>query len=159
MVWEDSPSHVCRGGDKRALAFCCPPIKPCPIIYVLEEVNMSSQEYIAKKEEFGRKTKLGQGEGTCFGSLVWCCKPSKPCPLRDIVLRRIGMSIDEYMDLKKQLSEELLGTSSSSKDEIKVLADAFDVGEEEAGMVLQECGNDLRVAAKILKMKELEMNK
>jgi len=157
MVWEDSPSHVCRGGDKRALTFCCPPVKPCPIIYALEEVNMSSKEYIAKKEEFGRKTKLGQGEGTCFGSLVWCCKPSKPCPLRDMVMRKISMSVEEYMELKKQLSEELVGISESSKKEVKALADAFDVPEEEATSVLQECGNDLRMAAKILRMKDLEM--
>lgn len=158
MVWEDSPSHVCRGGDKRALTFCCPPVKPCPIIYALEEVNISSQEYIAKKEEFGRKTRLGQGEGTCFGSLVWCCKPSKPCPLRDMVMRKIDMSVDEYMELKKQLSEELVGVSVSSNDEeIKALVDAFDVPEEEANNVLQECGNDLRMAAKILRMKNLEI--
>ena len=157
MVWEDSPSHVCRGGDKRALTFCCPPVKPCPIIYALEEVGMSSQEYIAKKEEFGRKTRLGQGEGTCFGSLVWCCKPSKPCPLRDMVMRKIDMTTEEYMELKKQLSEELVGASESSKEEIKALVDAFDVPEEEAVSVLQECGNDLRMAAKILKMKDLEM--
>jgi putative methanogenesis marker domain 9 len=157
MVWEDSPSHVCRGGDKRALTFCCPPVKPCPIIYALEEVNISSQEYIAKKEEFGRKTRLGQGEGTCFGSMVWCCKPSKPCPLRDMVMRKIDMSTEEYMELKKQLSEELVGAPSSSKEEVKALADAFDVPEEEAVSVLQECGNDLRMAAKILKMKDLEM--
>lgn len=157
MVWEDSPSHVCRGGDKRALTFCCPPVKPCPIIYALEEVNMSSNEYIVKKEEFGRKTRLGQGEGTCFGSMVWCCKPSKPCPLRDMAMRKIGMSVEEYMELKKQLSEELVGVSESSKEEVKALADAFDVPEEEAVSVLQECGNDLRMAAKILKMKDLEM--
>jgi len=157
MVWEDSPSHVCRGGDKRALTFCCPPVKPCPIIYALEEVNMSSNEYIVKKEEFGRKTRLGQGEGTCFGSMVWCCKPSKPCPLRDMAMRKIGMSTEEYMELKKQLSEELVGVSESSKEEVKALADAFDVPEEEAVSVLQECGNDLRMAAKILKMKDLEM--
>ncbi len=157
MVWEDSPSHVCRGGDKRALTFCCPPVKPCPIIYALEEVNISSQEYIARKEEFGRKTRLGQGEGTCFGSLVWCCKPSKPCPLRDMVMRKIDMTTEEYMELKKQLSEELVGASNSSKEEVKALADAFDVPEAEAISVLQECGNDLRMAAKILKMKDLEM--
>ncbi len=157
MVWEDSPSHVCRGGDKRALTFCCPPVKPCPIIYALEEVGMSSQEYIAKKEEFGKKTRLGQGEGTCFGSLVWCCKPSKPCPLRDMVMRKIDMSTEEYMELKKQLSEELVGASESSKEEVKALADAFNIPEEEAVSVLQECGNDLRMAAKILKMKSLEM--
>ena len=157
MVWEDSPSHVCRGGDKRALTFCCPPVKPCPIIYALEDVGMSSQEYIAKKEEFGKKTRLGNGEGTCFGSLVWCCKPSKPCPLRDMVMRKIDMSTEEYMELKKQLSEELVGASESSKEEVKALADAFNVPEEEAVSVLQECGNDLRMAAKILKMKSLEM--
>ena len=32
MVWENSPSHICRGGDVRGLAFCCPPVKPCPIM-------------------------------------------------------------------------------------------------------------------------------
>ncbi len=83
MVWDDAPSHVCRGGDKRALAFCCPPVKPCPIIYALEDAKLTPQDYIEIKEKFGEKTKLGRGEGTCFGSLVWCCKPSKPCPLRD----------------------------------------------------------------------------
>ncbi|MBI5680214.1 MAG: methanogenesis marker 9 domain-containing protein [Methanobacterium sp.] len=158
MAWENSPSHVCRGGDKRALTFCCPPVKPCPIIYALEEVNISSQEYIAKKEEFGRKTRLGQGEGTCFGSLVWCCKPSKPCPLRDMVMRKVDMSVEEYMELKKQLSEEIVGASTSSnEEEVKALVDAFDVPEEEANSVLKECGNDLRMAAKILRMKNLEI--
>jgi len=157
MVWEDSPSHVCRGGDKRALTFCCPPVKPCPIIYALEEVNLSSQEYIAKKEEFGKKTRLGEGEGTCFGSLVWCCKPSKPCPLRDMVMRKIDMSVEEYMELKKQLSEELVGSAPAANEEsVKALADTFDVPEEEAKDVLQECGNDIRMAAKILRMKDLE---
>ena len=61
------------------------------------------------------------------------------------------------MELKKQLSEELVGASNSSKEEVKALADAFDVPEAEAISVLQECGNDLRMAAKILKMKDLEM--
>ena len=98
MAWEDAPSHVCRGGDKRAMAFCCPPVKPCPIVFALEDAGISAQEYVEIKENFGKKTRLGEGEGTCFGSLVWCCKPSKPCPLRDMVLRRINMSTDEYMD-------------------------------------------------------------
>ena len=26
MTWEDAPSHICRGGDIRGLAFCCPPM-------------------------------------------------------------------------------------------------------------------------------------
>ncbi len=158
MVWEDSPSHVCRGGDKRALTFCCPPVKPCPVIYALEDAELTAQEYIEIKEKFAEKTKLGQGEGTCFGSLVWCCKPSKPCPLRDMVMRRIDMSVDEYMDLKKQLSEELVGKQgSNTKESVKVLSQTFDVTEEEAFKVLKECDNDVKKAAKLLKMNNLEL--
>jgi putative methanogenesis marker domain 9 len=158
MEWEDSPSHVCRGGDKRALAFCCPPVKPCPILYALEDAKLTPQEYVEIKQRFGEKTRLSHGEGTCFGSLVWCCKPSKPCPLRDIVMRKIGMDVDEYMLLKKQLSEELVGLADTSTEEsIKALAETFHVSEEEAHNVLLECGNDLKTAIKILRMKNLEL--
>jgi putative methanogenesis marker domain 9 len=157
VEWEDSPSHVCRGGDKRALTFCCPPVKPCPIIYALEEAKISSQDYIEIKEKFAKKTRLGYGEGTCFGSLVWCCKPSKPCPLRDMVMRKIEMTVDEYMRLKKQLSEDLVGkTEYYDEETITALSDAFNVPEEEAYKALQECGNDIRMAMKILRMKNLE---
>ncbi len=158
MVWEDSPSHVCRGGDKRALSFCCPPVKPCPVIYALEDAKLTAQEYIEIKEKYAENTKLGQGEGTCFGSLVWCCKPSKPCPLRDMVMRRIDMSVDEYMDLKKQLSEELVGKhESNTKDSMIILSETFNVSEEEALEVLIQCDNDVKKAAKLLKMKNLEL--
>jgi len=158
LEWEDSPSHVCRGGDKRALAFCCPPVKPCPIIYALEDAKLTPQEYVKIKEKFGEKTRLGYGEGTCFGSLVWCCKPSKPCPLRDMILRRIDMTEDEYMKLKKELSEELVDMSSSSVEEsVKTLSETFKVPEEKAFQVLSDCGNDLKTAIKVLRMKELEI--
>lgn len=157
-MWNDAPSHVCRGGDKRALSFCCPPVKPCPITHALEDAKLTPKEYIKIKEKFGEKTRLGYGEGTCFGSLVWCCKPSKPCPLRDIAMRKINMSEDEYMQLKKQLSEELVGPSNSSiKDSVKSLSETFQVPEDEAYHVLQECGNDLRRAIKMLRMKDLEL--
>jgi putative methanogenesis marker domain 9 len=158
MVWEDSPSHVCRGGDKRALTFCCPPVKPCPIVFALEDAGIKPQDYIDIKEEFARKTRLGHGEGTCFGSLVWCCKPSKPCPLRDMVMRKIDMSTEEYLDLKKELSEALVGKNETSiEDGIKALSETFNVSDEEAFKVLQECDNDLKNAIKVLRMKNLEI--
>ena len=158
MVWEDSPSHVCRGGDKRALTFCCPPVKPCPIVFALEDAKMTPQEYIDIKTKFGEKTRLGEGDGTCFGSMVWCCKPSKPCPLRDMVMRRINMSTEEYMELKKQLSDELVGLGPSNLDEsVKALSETFEVSAKEAAQVLSECGNDLKTAIKVLRMKNLEM--
>jgi putative methanogenesis marker domain 9 len=158
LVWEDSPSHVCRGGDKRALTWCCPPVKPCPIIYALEDAGMRPQDYIDIKEEFGRKTRLGYGEGTCFGSLVWCCKTSKPCPLRDIVLRKLDMSTEEYIDLKKELSEELVVKDQPDIDEsLKALSETFNVSTEEALQVLQDCDNDLKNAIRVLRMNNLEI--
>ncbi len=158
MAWEDAPSHVCRGGDKRAMAFCCPPVKPCPITFALEDAGISAQEYIEIKEKFGEKSRLGEGEGTCFGSLVWCCKPSKPCPLRDMVLRRIGMTTDEYMDLKHQLSQELVGHEPADNEaNIKALSETFNVSLEEAAQVLSECGNDIKTTIKVIRMKNLEL--
>ena len=156
MTWEDAPSHICRGGDKRGLAFCCPPVKPCPILNALDEVNLTPQEYIDIKTEFAKETKLGEGTGTCFGSLVWCCKPSKPFPLRDITLKNIGMTHDEYLDLKKELSERLVGADKPDPDEsVKVLAETFNIGEREAMNVLNDCNNDLRMAVKLLRVKSL----
>ncbi len=59
MVWDDAPSHVCRGGgDSRALAFCCPPVKPCPILHALDDVNLTPQEYMDIKEDFAKKLGL-----------------------------------------------------------------------------------------------------
>ena len=156
MTWEDAPSHICRGGDKRGLAFCCPPVKPCPILNAQDEVNLTPQEYIDIKTEFAKETKLGEGTGTCFGSLVLCCKTSKPCPLRDITLKNIGMTHDEYLDLKKELSERLVGADKPDPDEsIKVLAETFNIGEREAMNVLNDCNNDLRMAVKLLRVKSL----
>ncbi len=156
MTWEDAPSHICRGGDKRGLAFCCPPVKPCPILNALDEVNLTPQEYIDIKTEFAKETKLGEGTGTCFGSLVWCCKLSKPCPLRDITLKNIGMTHDEYLDLKKELSDKLVGVDKPTPDEsVKVLAETFNIGEMEAMSVLNDCNNDLRMAVKLLRVKSL----
>lgn len=158
MAWEDAPSHVCRGGDKRAMAFCCPPVKPCPITFALEDAGISAQEYIEIKQKFGEKSRLGEGEGTCFGSLVWCCKPSKPCPLRDMVLRRIGMTTNEYMDLKHQLSQELVGHEPADNEaNIKALSETFNVSIEEAAQVLSDCGNDIKTAIKVIRMKNLEL--
>lgn len=68
------------------------------------------------------------------------------------------MTEDEYMRLKKQLSEELVGMSPSSvKESVKALSETFNVDEEEANQVLQECGNDLKTAIKVLRMKNLEL--
>ncbi|KZX12170.1 methanogenesis marker 9 domain-containing protein [Methanobrevibacter filiformis] len=157
MAWDDAPSHVCRGGDVRALSFCCPPVKPCPILHALEDTKISPQEYIKIKEEFGKNTRLGEGAGTCFGSMVWCCKTSKPCPLRDMVMRNIGMDENEYLTLKKELSEKLLGDSEDTiKDYAATLSESFAISKEEALKVLHDSDNDLRMAAKLLKLKDLE---
>ena len=106
--WCNAPKHICAGGDLRGLAFCCPPVKNCPVLGALKKAGMSPDEFVQKKLSFAKGTPLEKGDGTCFGSLVWCCKKSKLCYLRDAALARIGLSGKEYMELKKKLAEELL---------------------------------------------------
>ncbi|MDR3291839.1 MAG: methanogenesis marker 9 domain-containing protein [Methanobrevibacter sp.] len=156
MSWENAPSHICRGGDVRALAFCCPPVKPCPVLHALEDVDITPQEYISIKNEFGKNTRLGEGAGTCFGSLVWCCKSSKPCPLRDNVMRNIGMDENEYLALKKQLSDKLVNNKHDVEKNLELLSKTFNVSKEIAIKALQNSNNDLKTATKLLKMRSLE---
>ncbi len=106
--WYNAPKHICSGGDLRAVAFCCPPVKNCPLLGALKKIDVTPQEFVDMKLALTRGTPLEPGEGTCFGSLTWCCKITKPCFMRDAVLERHGISPDEYMRLKKKLSEDLL---------------------------------------------------
>lgn len=106
--WYNAPKHICSGGDLRAISFCCPPVKSCPLLGALKKLGVSPEEFVELKISLTRGTPLEPGEGTCFGSLAWCCKITKPCFMRDAVLERRGISPDEYMRLKKKLAEDLL---------------------------------------------------
>lgn len=105
--WYNSPKQLCRGGDVRALAFCCMPVKSCPLIPTLEKIGLSRDRYIALKQKAVRNTILEGGGQTCFGSLAWCCKSSSPCMFRDMTLGQMGVSKKEYMQAKRRLSEEI----------------------------------------------------
>jgi len=106
--WYNAPKHICSGGDLRGIAFCCPPVKNCPLLGALKKIDLSPEEFVKKKIALTRGTPLEPGDGTCFGSLAWCCKITKPCFMRDAVLERQGIAPDEYMRLKKKLAEDLL---------------------------------------------------
>jgi putative methanogenesis marker domain 9 len=106
--WYNAPKHICSGGDLRGIAFCCPPVKNCPLLGALKKIDLSPEEFVKRKLALTRGTPLEPGDGTCFGSLAWCCKITKPCFMRDAVLERQGISPDEYMRLKKKLAEDLL---------------------------------------------------
>ena len=107
--WYNAPKHICSGGDDRALAFCCLPVKPCAIHPVLKRHGITPQEFADLKVELSSGTPLELGgRQTCFGTLIWCCKLTKPCFMRNGVLKQIGVTGVEYMQLKKQLSEAIL---------------------------------------------------
>jgi len=109
MGWYNAPKHVCRGeGDLRGLAFCCLPVKPCPVHNNIKKLGYSAQEFADTKMEFVKGTMLEYGDSTCFGSLAWCCKISKSCYLRDGVLETLGLSDAEYMRLKKGLADYII---------------------------------------------------
>ncbi|MDD1699916.1 MAG: methanogenesis marker 9 domain-containing protein [Methanoregula sp.] len=106
--WYNSPKQLCRGGDIRALTFCCMPVKECPLIPTLSRIGMPKEEYIRMKLDTVKGTPLEDGKQTCFGSLAWCCKTSSPCMFRDMTLKQMGLSKKEYMRLKRELSETIM---------------------------------------------------
>ena len=106
--WYNSPKQLCRGGDIRALTFCCMPVKECPLIPTLNRIGMPKEDYIRMKLDTVKGTPLEDGNQTCFGSLAWCCKTSSPCMFRDMTLKQMGLSKKEYMRLKRELSETIM---------------------------------------------------
>jgi len=106
--WYNSPKQLCRGGDLRALTFCCMPVKNCPLIPTLEKIGISREEYLVMKQEGVMDTPLEEGRQTCFGSLAWCCKDSSPCMFRDMTLREIGLTTREYMRHKHNLADLIM---------------------------------------------------
>ncbi|WP_214036020.1 methanogenesis marker 9 domain-containing protein [Methanospirillum sp.] len=106
--WYNVPKQLCRGGDIRSLAFCCMPVKPCPLLPVLKKLNVTPQEFVSMKMEAVAGTPLEQGANTCFGSLAYCCKDTTPCMFRDSALRQAGINKPAYMDLKREVSKKLM---------------------------------------------------
>lgn len=107
--WYNAPKQLCRGGDIRSLAFCCMPVKECPLIPTLARIGLSHDVYIAMKKKSVEGTPLAEGRQTCFGSLAWCCKTSSPCMFRDMSIKQVGLSKKEYMRLKRDLSDTITG--------------------------------------------------
>jgi tRNA-dihydrouridine synthase B len=106
--WYNSPKQLCRGGDIRALAFCCMPVKECPLIPTLSRIGLPKEDYIRLKLDTVRDTPLEGGKQTCFGSLAWCCKTSSPCMFRDMTLKQLNISKKEYMRMKRELSDTIM---------------------------------------------------
>ena len=106
--WYNSPKQLCRGGDIRALAFCCMPVKECPLIPTLARIGLPKEEYIRMKLDTVKGTPLEDGKQTCFGSLAWCCKTSSPCMFRDMTLKQLNISKKEYMRMKRELSDTIM---------------------------------------------------
>jgi TIM-barrel protein len=107
--WYNSPKQLCRGGDIRALTFCCMPVKDCPLIPTLKRIGMTKEEFLSLKIGAGKNTPLEGGQHTCFGSMVWCCKLSSPCMFRDMTIQQEGLNGKEYMRLKRELSDTIMG--------------------------------------------------
>ena len=41
--------------------------------------------------------------------LVFCCSPSNPCQFRNSVLKKLGLNLEDYINLKKKFAEDLEG--------------------------------------------------
>lgn len=106
--WYNAPKQLCRGGDVRSLAFCCMPVKHCPLLPFLERIGLPREAYMEMKREAVKGTPLEGGRTTCFGSLAWCCKSSSPCMLREVAMKEAGLDTPAYMREKRLLAEKIM---------------------------------------------------
>lgn len=106
--WYNAPKQLCRGGDIRALTFCCMPVKSCPLMPALDKIGMSKEDFQRLKLEAVKNTPLSEGRNTCFGSMAWCCKISVPCMFRDMTLQAAGISGRDYMRYKHRLADKIM---------------------------------------------------
>jgi TIM-barrel protein len=106
--WYNAPKQLCRGGDLRSLTFCCMPVKQCPLLPTLDTIGISRREFLALKQELTNGTAISKGTETCFGSLAWCCKSSTPCMFRDLTLKSLPLPKNEYMAMKRELSNGIM---------------------------------------------------
>ncbi len=118
--WEKvAPIPLCMGGDYRALTFCCKPgysltyVLNCKRDEILNELGLSSEEFIRVKEEFSKENHW-DSEIVCFGSLSYCCMRHNGCSRRDLALveRYPEKTLEEIMRIyfkkKKELSKRIL---------------------------------------------------
>ena len=117
--WKDAPIHICMDADYRGLTFCCKPgyslthTLICRRDDILNELELSSEEFIRVKEEFSKENNW-DSEIVCFGSLSYCCMRRNGCSRRDLALmeRYPVKSLEEIMKLyfnkKKELSKRIL---------------------------------------------------
>ncbi len=107
MTWVDPPKHVCRRSSLEGLVFCCPAEKRCrPRDRCMEFYGMTPEDFRKIKESYSEELDRSKEPKVCFGSLVWCCKSTRACSIRDRALEHVGLTIDEYMSIKKRMSEE-----------------------------------------------------
>jgi len=137
--WENiAPIPLCMGGDYRALTFCCKPgysltyVLKCKRDEILDDLGLSSEEFIEIKEEFSKENKWNS-EIVCFGSLSYCCMRRDGCPRRDLALteKYPSKSLEEIMKLyfkkKKELSKRILESINNvdGKKKVKPYLDLF----------------------------------
>jgi len=117
--------------DYRGLTFCCKPGHSltfgfkCKRDQILDEIGMTSQEFIKIKEEFSKENQWNS-DLVCFGSLSYCCMRRGGCPRRDpaLELRYPNKPKEERMRLyfqkKKELAKRILEAVNDSKGREKV---------------------------------------
>jgi len=129
--WKGAPIHICMDADYRGLTFCCKPGYSLTFGYkckrdeILDEINLSPEEFMRVKEEFSRENDW-DSDIVCFGSLSYCCMRRGGCPRRDLALiqRYPNKTKEEIMEIyyknKRELAIRILRAVNDPEGKEKV---------------------------------------
>ena len=129
--WKGAPIHICMDADYRGLTFCCKPGYSLTFGYkckrdeILDEINLSPEEFMRVKEEFSRENDW-DSDIVCFGSMSYCCMRRGGCPRRDLALiqRYPNKTKEEIMEIyyknKRELAIRILKAVNDPEGKEKV---------------------------------------
>lgn len=69
------------------------------------EKILNSIKFI-KQDDWARHQICGDFPEVDARCLTFCCSPAKPCPLRNAVLKKLGLNLEEYIKIKEKSAAE-----------------------------------------------------
>lgn len=71
--------------------------------HLLEKASQKVK--LAKKNDWESRSICGDFPEVDVRCLIFCCRASKACVLRNAVLKRIDLTVDEYAQMKKKFGQ------------------------------------------------------
>lgn len=69
-----------------------------------------------KKDDWFRHQICGDFPIVDVRCLTFCCAPAKPCMLRNLVLKKLNLTLENYIEIKEKSATDFEGSLSKNQE-------------------------------------------